>query len=262
MSFHQQEYDRITPMDLEKIKEERPYLAGTLSLYERFSDFKDRVCTLVGPETCHNGKSYPPELIDPVFNAFSISFEIPDESLAALKDAMLSGGFDLSGLPSGMNSATDTFSENEFADLIFLISKPYFLWLKRSGRMNKVFWTDGRCPLCGSIPSLASLDADGKRELYCSFCETSGYFSRLGCPACLDSEARRINIIEAEDEAGFRIEACDSCGSYIKSITSPELMNKYPFDLADLVSLPLDIVAQKKGYRRISPNTLGMSKML
>lgn len=262
MSCNTPEYDRITPMDLEKIKEGRPYLAGPLSLYERFSDFKDKVCTLVGPETCHDGKSYPPELINPVFNAFSSSFEIPDESLAALKDAMLSGGFDLSGLPSGMNSATDTFSENESADLIFLISKPYFLWLKRSGRMNKVFWTGGRCPVCKSIPSLASIDADGKRELYCSFCETSGYFNRLGCPVCLNSETSRINIIEAEDEAGFRVEACDSCGSYIKSITSPELLNKYPFDLADIVSLPLDIVAQKKGYRRNSPNTLGMTKML
>lgn len=255
-------YDRITPMDLGKIKEERPYLADTLSLYERYAGFKALVYNLVEIRAYHDEKCYPPELIEPVFNAFSYSFEIPDESLAALKDAMRSGGVDLSSLPSEINSASETFSENEHEGIIFLISKPYFLWLRHSSGLNKSFWTDGRCPVCGSIPSLASLDAEGKRQLYCSFCETPGYFSRLGCPVCLNSETGRINIIETEDEAGFRVETCDSCSSYIKSITSPEILNKYPFDLADIVSLPLDIIAQEKGYRRNSPNTLGMKKML
>jgi len=32
-------------------------------------------------------------------------------------------------------------------------------------------------------------------------------------------------------------------------------------DLADLISLPLDIVIQEKGYKRSSPNPIGMVKM-
>jgi formate dehydrogenase maturation protein FdhE len=32
-------------------------------------------------------------------------------------------------------------------------------------------------------------------------------------------------------------------------------------DLADLISLPLDIVVQEKGYKRPSPNAIGMVRM-
>jgi formate dehydrogenase maturation protein FdhE len=40
-----------------------------------------------------------------------------------------------------------------------------------------------------------------------------------------------------------------------------EQLSRYSPDLADLVSLPLDMVIQQKGYKRRSPNPLGMMNM-
>ena len=64
----------------------------------------------------------------------------------------------------------------------------------------------------------------------------------------------------SEDEPGFRIATCDECQTYVKIVESP-VLNEMGVDLADLASLPLDIVAQEKGYGRMAPNPIGLKKM-
>jgi len=69
-----------------------------------------------------------------------------------------------------------------------------------------------------------------------------------------------LDTIVFENEADFRGRACNACRSYVK-IVNRELLSRMTPDFADLISLPLDIVAQEKGYKRPSPNPIGMVRM-
>ena len=53
---------------------------------------------------------------------------------------------------------------------------------------------------------------------------------------------------------------CDACHTYVKVVDSSLLKAMTP-DLADLASLPLDIVAQEKDYVRRAPNPIGMTRI-
>jgi len=55
----------------------------------------------------------------------------------------------------------------------------------------------------------------------------------------------------------MRVEACDACHTYIKSVdlTKNGLANP-PVD--ELAAIPLDLWAQERGYAKLRPNLLGM----
>lgn len=70
-----------------------------------------------------------------------------------------------------------------------------------------------------------------------------------------------MNVIERGDEDGFRIDACDNCGSYLKTADAAMLSTMTP-DIVDLISLPQDFSAQDKKYVRLSPNPIGLMRMI
>jgi formate dehydrogenase maturation protein FdhE len=80
------------------------------------------------------------------------------------------------------------------------------------------------------------------------------------CPACLSRDHSQMNIFTFPGEEGFTIHGCNSCKTYTKSVDG-DLLSGMTSDLADLMSLPLDIVVQKQGYARRSPNPIGMVRM-
>ncbi len=53
------------------------------------------------------------------------------------------------------------------------------------------------------------------------------------------------------------MDTCDLCGSYTKTVDGA-LISRFSPEIADLISLPLDIIVQEKGYVRRSPNPIGM----
>ena len=63
-----------------------------------------------------------------------------------------------------------------------------------------------------------------------------------------------------EEEPGFRVSTCDECRTYVK-IVENSVLKEMTADLADMASLPLDIVAQEKGYARRAPNPIGLKRM-
>jgi FdhE protein len=69
-----------------------------------------------------------------------------------------------------------------------------------------------------------------------------------------------LNIITVEEEKGFRLDTCSACTSYIKTVQA-DRMESLATDYADLLSLPLDIIAQGKGFRRNAPNPIGMLRL-
>lgn len=247
-------------MTIDTIIEKKPHLKDTLRLYEKVVEF-NRIISGMKMEMGCDAVSYPPELTGRLFENFSVIFDLHANTLLPLKEAMQSGHIDLSRLPLNEIPAFSLpYHEDELSGILFLLGRPYFLQLNKSCKPGEMAWNEGRCVVCHSTPSIAFLDAEGRRRLHCSFCGTAGHFRRMGCPVCLGTDTDKINIITLEGEDGFRIDTCDACGSYWKTLTGGVLNEMLP-DLADLVSMPLDIIAQGKGYRRHSPNPIGITSI-
>lgn len=249
-------------IDIKEIIEKKPHLKDSLILYEKLVRFKEAVSCIYKKQISLDDITYPSELIEEIFNSFSSILDVPEENLAPLKEAMRLGQIDLTRLPlNEIPSFSLPYNLDELAMILFLISKPYFLRLRNSCNLDNIFWQEGRCPVCNSTPSIASISEEGKRKLYCSYCETIGYYNRSGCPICFNNDSKKTNIFLFDEEEGFRIYACESCASYIKTVDN-NLIRRLTPDVADIISLPLDIIIQGKGFRRLSPNPLGMIKIV
>jgi FdhE protein len=120
-------------------------------------------------------------------------------------------------------------------------------------------WLEGNCPVCGSYPSIEKLRRDdGKRILRCSFCGTEWPFKRIMCPFCgnEDHDTLRYFLVEGDSpikKEAFRVDVCDRCKKYIKTLDERKLPESEKPDLylENLNTLYLDVLAQRDGY--ISP---------
>jgi FdhE protein len=115
-------------------------------------------------------------------------------------------------------------------------------------------WLKGYCLICGCLPSLSLLrEEGGKRYLLCSYCGYQWRIDRLCCPFCHNKEQESLQYFYGEGEEAYRIDFCDKCHQYIKTIDYRKLEDSDPV-LEDLATLHLDILASQKGYKRPSPN--------
>lgn len=243
--------------EMREIAENKPYLKDTLALYEKVVEFKHLTAEVtVAPGSL----AYPPEATDVIFRSFQTAFNMPETILDPLKEAMKLGQIDLTRLPLNEIPAFSLpYHQDELSTILFLISKPYFIQLG-FGIVRDAFWEHGNCPTCTAAPSLSFIKQDEGRFLYCSYCENRGRWHRIGCPHCHTRDTDNLGIIEAEEEKGFRIDFCNTCKSYIKTIDY-SFLDDYSLELLDIMSLPLDILAQNRGYKRHSPNPIGMMQM-
>jgi FdhE protein len=115
-------------------------------------------------------------------------------------------------------------------------------------------WRKSHCPVCGSLPSLNLLQGEGgKRYSLCSYCGYQWRMDRLSCPFCNNKEQESLKYFYGEGEETCRIDLCDNCHHYIKTIDYRNLEASDP-SLEDLATLHLDVVAVQKGYKRSVPN--------
>jgi formate dehydrogenase accessory protein FdhE len=116
------------------------------------------------------------------------------------------------------------------------------------------------CPFCGGAPGVAVRrpDADALRRLLCcALCGGEWPVSRIHCPACDEREPARLPTFQAPEYPFARIEACDTCRSYVKSIDLSEDGRLIP-EVDELASLGLDLWAAEEGYARIEPGLAGL----
>jgi FdhE protein len=121
-------------------------------------------------------------------------------------------------------------------------------------------WTGPRCPFCGSRAALAVLRGEGdgaKRFLLCSLCSTEWNFRRILCPNCGEEDKSKLPVYTSAGAEHIRVEACDTCLSYLKSIDLTRNGIADPI-VDEIASLPLNIWAEQHGYTKIAPNVLGM----
>ena len=115
------------------------------------------------------------------------------------------------------------------------------------------------CPLCGSAPLLGVLRPEGdggKRFLTCSFCLHEWGFRRIFCAACGEEVESKLPVYVAEQFPHIRVEACDTCKFYVRTIDLTKDGFAIPI-VDDLAALPLTLWAQEHGYSRIHGNLLG-----
>ena len=97
----------------------------------------------------------------------------------------------------------------------------------------------------------------GKRSLICSLCSTEWDLRRLLCPQCGEEDKEKLPIYTAQQFPYIRVEACDSCHSYMKAIDLTKNGLAVP-EVDDLASVALDLWAQEKGYTKLQVNLFGI----
>ena len=119
-------------------------------------------------------------------------------------------------------------------------------------------WLQGVCPLCGSPPQIAQLRyEEGKRYLQCPLCGCQWRWERIACPYCSNKDHNSLHYLYAEEEEAYRVDLCDQCTGYIKTVDSRKLDYEPSLDLEDIITIHLDILAVEKGYRRTAPTPWG-----
>ena len=110
-----------------------------------------------------------------------------------------------------------------------------------------------RCPRCAGPPVAAVLREEGhgaKRFLLCALCLREWECLRIVCPACGEQEFDKLPVYTAEQFAHVRIDACDRCHHYIKTIDLTKDGLAVPC-VDDIASVSLDLWARERGYTRI-----------
>jgi len=120
----------------------------------------------------------------------------------------------------------------------------------------------GHCPFCGGAAWISARkstsEADsGFRYLGCSLCGLEWNFNRIACPACGEEDPHKLPIFQNDTHRGVRIETCDTCRRYMKSIDMT-LDGRLIPPVDDLVSLSMDLWAIDEGFIRIEPGMAGI----
>ena len=116
----------------------------------------------------------------------------------------------------------------------------------------------GTCPVCGELPLISSLkQKEGFRHATCGFCRHEYRIKRLGCPVCNEEDQNKLTFFTVEEEPGFRVDVCETCNTYMKTIDFRDLDRTALPVFDDLDSLALDYVAAGQGYKRATMSAWG-----
>lgn len=142
------------------------------------------------------------------------------------------------------------------------ILRPYVEFLRSVNRAPDRIHRRGQCPFCGGAPWVGcrrdgSLMEGARRMLVCALCGGEWLFGRILCPACFEEDPHKLPSFQAEPHPAVRIEACEACHRYLKSIDLSEDARPIP-EVDDLVSLSLDLWAADQGFTRIEPGLAGI----
>ena len=116
------------------------------------------------------------------------------------------------------------------------------------------------CPFCGEKPQVGVLREEGdgaKRSLICSLCSTEWEFRRLVCPGCGEESVGKLPIYTASEFEYVRVEACETCHTYIKSVDLTKNGLAVPA-VDELATTALNVWAEENGYTKLQLNLLGI----
>jgi len=138
----------------------------------------------------------------------------------------------------------DLFTEESLRPELESVAQKYGEIVEKSG------WSEGYCPICGKEPKIGEIrnEEEGKRYLFCHQCGFKWYFHRIKCPFCGNEEQHSLAYFEVEGEERYRVDVCNKCRRYIKTVELPKSSEEPNLDVEDIATLHLDMIACDEGY--------------
>ena len=246
---------------------QRAFAAEILGFYVHLArvqeDLARRLRTVLqSPATSFGHELSMAELseLSPRFEAFlSVVHAHGPERLAVLSGELTAGG------PSFWNDLlNEVWIGSSPSDAQGLLARaflqPFAELLRSRACSNRDRSPLGVCPICHRRPMVGVLRQMGDgagRSLICSFCLGEWEFRRIVCPGCGEENDRSLPVFTASDFDHIRVECCDTCKTYIKSIDLTKNGHADPI-VDELASAPLDLWARDRGYAKLQTNVLGM----
>ncbi len=200
-----------------------------------------RLCDLLPSLLTLASSEGPPELAE---EAAARAADLPETAKARL----------LVYWDGGADSAGDYLSR--------ALLRPWAETLAGAGVGPERLRREGHCPFCAGRPIVSFRRSDpeshgGTRWLVCGLCGTEWPFARIRCPSCQQADPMKLPAFQSEAHAGVRIEACETCRRYAKSIDLTLDMRPIP-EVDDLASIAMDLWAIEQGFSRIEPGWAGI----
>jgi FdhE protein len=113
-------------------------------------------------------------------------------------------------------------------------------------------WQHGYCPICAAWPIIAERRGlDRSRRLRCGRCTAEWEVEWLCCIYCGEREHKRLGSLDPDERREtLKIETCETCHGYLKSIATLQGFPAFELLLQDLETVELDLVALDRGYCR------------
>ena len=179
------------------------------------------------------------------------------EGLADRGEASLSPGLLQAAWESGMAHTLAADPYGRFFARVLL--QPYAESLASRGEVRAE--AESRtCPFCSHWPVAGVLRGEGdgaKRWLLCAVCSTEWPFRRVLCWNCGEENKDKLPIYTAAEFEAVRVDACDNCHVYIKSVNLTMDGRAVPI-VDEIATVALDIWADEHGYSKLEPNLLGI----
>lgn len=118
--------------------------------------------------------------------------------------------------------------------------------------MAAAAWSRGYCPICGAWAASAELRGlERARRLRCMRCGGDWNVQWLACVFCGETDHRKLGSLTPEEGAETRrLDKCESCKTYLKTVTTLTATPPWAVLLDDAETVDLDLAALDHGYHR------------
>lgn len=254
-------YEEVLPMMIGA----RPSLHGlTLNAEAAQVKLKEGVPLLWGEFSLPNAPGMEPN-VDLFMTLCRLTAENGNENGEVLMRTFLDGALDLKAMlrqslvqdQAGLLETAQTWRVDP--DLLatlsrFMLTPIAYAYAVAFGKALKFgSWQRGYCPVCGAWPVLAELRGRDKlRYLGCGRCGTAWPLKRLECLWCGNTDEKQLSFLYDPDRPQQRVDVCDNCQGYIKTITTFDPLEPDMLLVHDLETIYLDQMAADQGYRRLN----------
>jgi len=141
-----------------------------------------------------------------------------------------------------------------------VLLQPFAEYLASRGSGVAIAGEGSRCPFCNARPVAGVLRPEGhgaKRWLACSLCSTEWPYRRVLCPGCGEEDKDKLPVYTAGEFPAARLDACDTCQTYLKSIDLTKDGHSVPV-VDEIATVALNLWAEEHGYAKLETNLLGM----
>lgn len=188
------------------------------------------------------------------------------QSLSKFMKAIKSGKIDLMKLQKNVAVSNQKYfssiskkvgvNKELLYSVTFSVYKPIFelCAAEKQNFIEDYKWKKGSCPICGTTAAMAKFEKEvGRRLLWCPLCGTEWVFQRIKCPFCDNENQDSLRYFYLEAKSPYRVDVCDECKGYVKTVDERKRSKdeKTIFETEDLMTVFLDTLAEKEGYKRI-----------